>query len=505
MNSQKTEKLCAVIVEDEPPMLRFLQKLVARVEAFGEIIPCTNAEEAIPLIEERKPQLVVSDIRMSGMSGLELAERVRKSAPEIHIVIITGYKSFDYAKTAIDLNIDAFITKPVDQTELNEVLIRVRDDCLKRRYNTVQRQLEAAFRTEDEELFATQLKEAGAFLGCALLVYYTGDMEQLFGSISRIEKQGFSISYKNAVFFFAEEESAEELFRYITVKISGTVRQKKTAVCIRLDFSEENGKSAVIEQMKNFYRTRLLSCIVPGEFYICLDGRTGSGEEGSTEWKGDEAVCRELELSVLSQNQAGIRQKLQQLFGLWQEKKVSVAWLRKRIHWFTAVCEKAGILKEDRISLNDWIDEEVLGMDSYAEVQEFLIQLLDKSFQLDKAAMEKGDEALFTRIRDLVLKNLENNYSLQEICNLFHVSQPYVRKVFIRYTGKTYNDFVLEEKINYAVKLISSNPAIPVKDLAATLGYEQLYFSTVFKKKTGMTPSQYRQSVLPAGTEPFQG
>lgn len=151
----------------------------------------------------------------------------------------------------------------------------------------------------------------------------------------------------------------------------------------------------MIEQMKNFYRTRLLSCIVPGELYICPDGRTGRGEESSMEWKGDEAVCRELELSVLSQNQAGIRQKLQQLFGLWQEKKVSVAWLRKRIHWFTAVCEKAGVLKEDRISLNDWIDEEVLGMDSYAEVQEFLIQLLDKSFQLDKAAMEKGDEVLF--------------------------------------------------------------------------------------------------------------
>lgn len=505
MNSQKTEKLCAVIVEDEPPMLRFLQKLVARVEEFGEIIPCTNAEEAVPLIEEKKPQLVVSDIRMSGMSGLELAERVRKSAPEIHIVIITGYKSFDYAKTAIDLNIDAFITKPVDQAELNEVLIRVRDDCLKRRYNTVQRQLEAAFRMEDEELFTSQLREAGVFWGCALLVYYTGDMEQLFGGISRIEKQGFRVSYKNAVFFFAEKESAEELFRYLTVKISGTVRQKKTAVCMRLDFSEEGGKSTVIEQMKNFYRTRLLSCIVPGELYICLDGKTASGEESGTEWKGDEAVCRELELSVLSQNQAGIRQKLQQLFELWQEKRVSVAWLRKRIHWFTAVCERAGILKEDRIALNDWIDEEVLGMDSYAEVQEFLIQLLDKSFQLDKAAMEKGDEALFTRIRDLVLKNLENNYSLQEICNLFHVSQPYVRKVFIRYTGKTYNDFVLEEKINYAVKLISSNPAIPVKELAATLGYEQLYFSTVFKKKTGMTPSQYRQSVLPAGTEPFQG
>lgn len=58
----------------------------------------------------------------------------------------------------------------------------------------------------------------------------------------RIEKQGFSVSYKNGSLLFAEEKSAEELFRYLTVKISGTVRQKKTAVGMRLDFSEENGK-----------------------------------------------------------------------------------------------------------------------------------------------------------------------------------------------------------------------------------------------------------------------
>lgn len=58
MNGQKTEKLCAVIVEDEPPMLRFLQKLVARVEAFGEIIPCTNAEEAIPLLRRESRSLL---------------------------------------------------------------------------------------------------------------------------------------------------------------------------------------------------------------------------------------------------------------------------------------------------------------------------------------------------------------------------------------------------------------------------------------------------------------
>ena len=98
MNSQKSDGLRAVIVEDEPPMLRFLYRLVSRTEIFTAIAQCTNAEEALPVIEQQKPQLLISDIRMTGMSGLALAEKVRKLSPDIHIVIITGYKSLDVYK-----------------------------------------------------------------------------------------------------------------------------------------------------------------------------------------------------------------------------------------------------------------------------------------------------------------------------------------------------------------------------------------------------------------------
>ena len=494
MNSQKSDGLRAVIVEDEPPMLRFLYRLVSRTEIFTAIAQCTNAEEALPVIGQQKPQLLISDIRMTGMSGLALAEKVRKLSPDIHIVIITGYKSFEYAKTAIDLNIDAFITKPVDQAELRDVLLKIRDACLTKRYTAARSLLEKAFLTDDESLFARQLEDLGCLPCRVLMVYYTGDMAQLFDCITRIEKRIYWIHYKNSVVFLADQTSSAELFRYICAKFSGAPRQKRTAVCIRLEPAP--GAELTIAGIKDFYRTRLLQSIIPGSFCTCSGTSSVSGD--SPETGGDEGLCSQLELSILSRNRQRLMQGLKQLFTLWQEHQVTVACLRKRIHWIIALCEKAGILNTERISLNDRIDEDILCLDSYEEIKCYITGILDENLSMDRPSAAKSDRELFGQIKDLVLQNLEHNYSLQEICGMFHVSQPYVRKTFIRYTGKTYNDFVLDEKIAHAVKLIGSNPAIPVKDLALALGYEQLYFSTVFKKKVGVTPSQYRQSITPA-------
>ena len=89
-------------------------------------------------------------------------------------------------------------------------------------------------------------------------------------------------------------------------------------------------------------------------------------------------------------------------------------------------------------------------------------------------------------------ENPEKNNSLQEICDRFHVSQPYVRKIFRIYTGKTYKEYQLEWKIGLARQLMDGYPSMLVREVAEKIGFEQLYFGTVFSKYTGMTPSQYK-------------
>ena len=87
---------------------------------------------------------------------------------------------------------------------------------------------------------------------------------------------------------------------------------------------------------------------------------------------------------------------------------------------------------------------------------------------------------------------MEKNYSLSEICQVYGVSQPYIRKIFRKYTHCTYSKYVSEKKITFAKQLIESNPDILIKDVAEAVGVETFYFSNIFSKSIGMTPSEYK-------------
>lgn len=121
------------IVEDE---LIFLQELLFSVEwERWDFLVCgsaRDAREAAAGIVSKKPDLVISDIRMPGMDGLELAESINSqlgsSAPEF--IIISGYDDFEYARSALRLGISNYLLKPLDDEELHGAILRVRESIL---------------------------------------------------------------------------------------------------------------------------------------------------------------------------------------------------------------------------------------------------------------------------------------------------------------------------------------------------------------------------------------
>lgn len=488
---ERTDAVRVVIVEDEPPMLRFLHRFLAAQEGFEVIGEALNAEEAVRMLEESEPELLISDIRMPGMSGLELAQKCRRASAGLHIIIVTGYKTFAYAKAAIDLNIDAFITKPVDPEEFREVLARIRDAHREKLLQETREQLEKAFQYNEEKAFGGLLSGREFFPCSVIFVYYAGEAEELSSCVSRIRGRLLQISWQSAAVFFVRQESAEEAFRYITVKFSGAPRKKKTAVCVLTDaFSRETLSIALL---KDFYRKQLLQMVVPGSFGIYTEAALRGAVQKAAGYDGDEALCKKLELSAVSRDWEAVWRQLHAAFAVWKREQLPTAHLRKRIHSMLALCDKTGVLKTNRISLCDQLDESMVSLDDYGELEACVLETVRANIDAGDAGSEKEGE-LFEQIRTLVLQNLSHSYSLQEICGIFKVSQPYVRKIFTGRTGKTYNDYILDEKIRYAAEMMDSNPNIPVKELAAALGFEQLYFSTVFKKNTGLTPSQYKQA-----------
>ena len=95
------------------------------IEIIGE---AANGSQGLSKVLEVKPDIVLTDVKMPGMDGIEMSRRIRNAAPEVKILFLSSYDDFEYAKQAIDLNISAYLMKPVNETELLRVVKKVADE-----------------------------------------------------------------------------------------------------------------------------------------------------------------------------------------------------------------------------------------------------------------------------------------------------------------------------------------------------------------------------------------
>ena len=112
-----------LIVDDEMPALRFVRSIIEQF-AKGFTIACTAAsgEQGLEYLQKHSVELLITDISMHGMNGIELARAARALQPNIHIVIISGYGEFEYAQGAIQAGVDDYLLKPVSITKMTDIL-----------------------------------------------------------------------------------------------------------------------------------------------------------------------------------------------------------------------------------------------------------------------------------------------------------------------------------------------------------------------------------------------
>ena len=116
-----------VVAEDEERMRTYLARKTVELDNALECVgAAADGEEAVDLVERHLPDLLITDIKMPVLDGLELVERIRRSNPELRILIVSGYSEFEYARRAIELGVDDYILKPVDAEKLREILRRIR-------------------------------------------------------------------------------------------------------------------------------------------------------------------------------------------------------------------------------------------------------------------------------------------------------------------------------------------------------------------------------------------
>lgn len=481
------EQMKVIIAEDEPIVARYMKGILESLGGFLVAAVCENGEDAIVQCKKENPHLLITDIKMPGISGLELIRRVKGQGVEIQTIIISGFKNFDYAKEAIALGVEDYITKPINLEELKKTLLRIRADYEKEHSIARGFEMEKAMRNLDEAYFRKQFPYEQFRL---LLVYQSGEAEDMDCKIP-YDEECMSFFYRNALFVVdgGKEQSSLERMRRIIKEVTLSKKRKKTCMVMlirKMDASRDSFRS-----FRRLHRI-LRECTVPGKL-IFKEYETPEEIPRQVEFF-DEDLLKKLEIKIEAKEWQAVTGKLRELFDFWEKNRYPLYRMKTGIHRVSDRLQKAGAFSSEKIFVNEYLDDCIRYTDGYQEMKEAVCSYLEEELRAKYHFQQEGKSygQLFEEIRQFVLENEEQNFSLNEVSSLFGVSQPFIRKIFRMHVGQSYNEWVLSMKIERAKELMRANPKLLIKDVAEKIGYEQLYFSTVFNKYVGMSPSEYK-------------
>ena len=145
------------LVEDEVIIRNGIKNNIPwEKEGFEFAGEASDGELAWPLIKNTKPDILITDIKMPFMNGLELSELVRREMPDTKIIILSGYSEFEYAKQAITLGVTDYLLKPITSEKLMEVIKRVAAIIQEERAH---RDLVAQYKKEMQENISLEKKQ----------------------------------------------------------------------------------------------------------------------------------------------------------------------------------------------------------------------------------------------------------------------------------------------------------------------------------------------------------
>ena len=181
------EQIKMIIIDDEPIILRGMVETYPWNEmGFYIVGTATSAESGLSLIKEKKPKVVLSDIRMNRMSGLTLVEKVKELDENIHFILMSAYKEFEYAQKACETGVFAYLIKPIEEELLRKTMKSMYEQCEKEEQMADEHDCIKEILTENKEEFQNAMMER----------YLKEEIDER-SFIRRLEMVGTSIGAKN--------------------------------------------------------------------------------------------------------------------------------------------------------------------------------------------------------------------------------------------------------------------------------------------------------------------
>lgn len=530
------------LVEDEVVMRNGIKKNIPwEQEGFEFVGEASDGELAYPLIKKEKPDILITDIRMPFMDGLELSRLVKKELPQIKIIILSGYNEFDYAKTAINIGVTDYLLKPISSAKLLEAVKKVGDMIEKEQDNA--RLIKRYEKEMEENILQEKHKLWGALASNRLSTI------ELLEKGQRLGIDFTASAYQVFLFKLMQEGDAtgcsEELNR-ASEKVNDLAGSWEHV--LSFDRSPEGwaflikGESA--EEVQNTYletRKELLELV---ESYPKVEYFGGIGNVvqriGDIQTSYKEAARAFSSRFFLDANQIADSAEMAKV-QTERDGKIDVSKMlsKKREHELVERFLKNGTVEEvdsflDELFQNigeqncrsllyrqyvvmdlffcasDFLGNLEIDIENLPEECRDINQIVEKAGDAEKLRYQIGN--LFTetmQLRDSHSKKkysklledakafIDENYkhdemSLNTVAAQVNISPSYFSTIFSSEMGQTFVEYLTHVRLEKAKELLMCSN-MRTAEIGYEVGYKDShYFSYIFKKVVGCSPKEYR-------------
>ncbi|WP_261302438.1 response regulator [Paenibacillus andongensis] len=543
MNMNRLVKLC--VVDDIRSVVDMITKKIPWHEHGIEIVgSATNGEEGLAIIRESLPDLILTDIRMPKMDGLEMTRRIFEVLPNSKVIILSAYTDFDYAQKAIQYGALDYVKKPFSVEQIVKAVVKAKEvweqENLSRTHVLgLQKKIKESMPALRQEYLSllvhhqtseAELARLSDFLDInelnppfAVMTIQIDQFTDKYAEVpvKELELARFSLQniveetisfYTTAVVFreafnryicilnMASDEPLVEIADHCCANIA-----RHTKFTISIGIGQRVG---TVQELPKSYQQSLSA--LSYHFYTGGNGAfsyNGDSPDLPVAWIYTEDSENEFLFAFRSGN---LDKCVEWAKGIFNEMgKASVlpepGVVERLLQGLVLRMLRVLLEKFPRASMVDFESKvhEIRG-ESGADLQEYrewFVQLCDIGCRMINQERASESQKIIYRSAEYIKSNLHLDLTLEHCAKQANLSWGYYSNLFKKVTGTAFQQFVTIAKIERAKSMLIED--FQVQEIAQQLGYEhRRYFSEVFKKQTGLTPTEFKDMSLGKSSKP---
>lgn len=506
-----------IIVEDERMIRNGIEKHVPWEElGVNQVRAAENAEEAFLICEEFKPDIIISDIMMPGMNGIQLCQKFREVLPESQIIFISGYTDKEYLKAAINLKAVSYVEKPIAMQELKEAVKKAVDGVKRSRRQSTNmlHSLLGMHNKETESIMnAVNQSEKGLAIQqdsvfCIFVLHTKNKTCNAIDFSNRCQEYISRILNREGIHFITDFLEKDMFVLLLsgpgeTIIHNSDLMQSCMSALTEMRKEREEwfwgiGKEVfALDMVAESYQSAL-DCIQLLSYKGWNNYALYSEPHSSYQDKLPVTLQNEFHKALLDKDMKAGSEILEQICLMLIEKRTILNFNIRNIYYtLDSIVMQSdrelhlggfGKRQNEQMENATFLD----GVETILEMHAYVSQHMQEV--LEENENEKKNNFVVKHVIDYISENYANReLTIQVLANVVYLTPTYLSNLFKEKTGMTIGQYLTETRLKKAEELLF-DPKLKLYQIAEMVGYEDAnYFAKQFKKRTGMIPSEYRE------------